>query len=79
VPNIFKLIQKYGKITEKEMYSVFNMGIGMILFVRPDNVTAVKKKIPGAKIIGEIVEGTWGVRLINQKLNIKYQKYILKI
>lgn len=33
VPGIFKIIQDAGNISDKEMYSVFNMGIGMILVV----------------------------------------------
>lgn len=33
VPNIFKIIREKGGISEKEMYSVFNMGIGMVLVV----------------------------------------------
>ncbi len=33
VPRIFRIIQEKGKIEDKEMYSVFNMGIGMILVV----------------------------------------------
>ena len=32
---IFPLIQKIGKVSEKEMYTVFNMGIGMVLVVSP--------------------------------------------
>jgi len=30
-PGIFKLIQRYGHVTDEEMYSRFNMGIGMCL------------------------------------------------
>jgi len=33
VPGIFRLIQEKGNISEKEMYSVFNMGIGLIVVV----------------------------------------------
>lgn len=31
VPEIFKVIQESGNLDEKEMYSVFNMGIGMVV------------------------------------------------
>ncbi len=31
VPELFRFIQRKGKIPEREMFSVFNMGIGMIL------------------------------------------------
>jgi len=63
VPNLFHLIKKYGKIAEDEMYSVFNMGIGMILFVPPKNVDKIIKQIPEAKIIGEVVKGDFGVQI----------------
>lgn len=33
VPEIFKLLQKWGNVDSKEMYGTFNMGIGMILIV----------------------------------------------
>lgn len=67
VPPIFRIIQKYGKISEQEMYSVFNMGIGMILFVPYKNVSKIIQKIPDAKIIGEVVKGNFGVKLLNEK------------
>ncbi len=35
VPEVFRLIQKKGKIPEKEMFRVFNMGIGMVIIVDP--------------------------------------------
>jgi phosphoribosylformylglycinamidine cyclo-ligase len=36
VPELFKFIQRKGDIPEREMFSVFNMGIGMILVCRED-------------------------------------------
>ncbi len=63
VPKIFTLIQKYGKISEMEMYRVFNMGIGMVLFARPNNVNKILKRITRAKIIGEVRQGNWGVSI----------------
>ncbi len=36
VPELFRFIQKKGEIPEREMFSVFNMGIGMILVCRED-------------------------------------------
>jgi phosphoribosylformylglycinamidine cyclo-ligase len=35
-PQLFNWLQRLGNIAEKEMFSVFNMGIGMILCVPPD-------------------------------------------
>ncbi len=59
VPAIFKLIQQKGNISDKEMYSVFNMGIGMIIVVKKDwaNKIATKaNRFFPASIIGEIVK-----------------------
>ena len=38
VPAIFRLIQERGHVDEMEMYRVFNMGIGMVLLVAPEQV-----------------------------------------
>ena len=40
-PSIFKLIQQTGKISDKEMRKVFNMGIGLIAIVDRKNVERV--------------------------------------
>jgi phosphoribosylformylglycinamidine cyclo-ligase len=39
IPPVFRLIQQIGEINEEEMREVFNLGIGLILVVRPENVT----------------------------------------
>ena len=36
VPPLFSLIGKLGEVPQPEMYRVFNMGIGMVLFLAPD-------------------------------------------
>ncbi len=41
---IFDMIQKEGAIEESEMRHVFNLGIGMILIVNPENVDEVKRQ-----------------------------------
>jgi phosphoribosylformylglycinamidine cyclo-ligase len=63
VPKIFQLIQEYGNIPDSEMYRVFNMGIGMVVFVDKKSLTKIIKKLTGAKIIGEVVKGDFGVRI----------------
>ncbi|MDR2571372.1 MAG: phosphoribosylformylglycinamidine cyclo-ligase [Oscillospiraceae bacterium] len=43
IPQIFKLIQKWGNVDEIEMYSTFNMGIGFVLcidFTNADSIIA---------------------------------------
>lgn len=65
---IFDVIAKYGNISEKDMFSTFNMGVGMI-FAAPKgqaNEIIAHLKLQGEKayIIGEITEGVNGVDLI---------------
>jgi phosphoribosylformylglycinamidine cyclo-ligase len=61
IPPIFSLIQKGGRISDTEMYRVFNMGIGMIVVVPEKSVnavlkTAVKKKVEAVEI-GRVSKG----------------------
>lgn len=38
---IFKLLQRWGNVEPKEMYHTFNMGIGMVLVVKPEVVESI--------------------------------------
>lgn len=58
---IFELISKY--VDEHEMFRAFNMGIGMILVVKADDVDEVLLKTDGY-VIGEIKKGSKRVELI---------------
>lgn len=40
---IFKALEKYGNIPHEEMFEIFNMGIGLMLAVSPENVEQVKE------------------------------------
>ncbi len=61
VPSIFKLMQQKGNITDKEMFTTFNMGIGMMAIVGKEDaeqsIKILKDTGEDAKIIGKIVEG----------------------
>jgi phosphoribosylformylglycinamidine cyclo-ligase len=61
VPEIFNLIQKCGNVEQDEMYSTFNMGIGMLVFTAPNDVAEIRKHLEdkGETIIecGRVVEG----------------------
>ncbi len=56
IPFIFDLIQKTGEISAEEMRRVFNLGIGMVLIIKPENVNEVMAKCSSENpiIIGEI-------------------------
>ena len=64
---IFKLIEKVGKIPERDMFNTFNMGVGMSVVIPKEEVdTALEilnKNGEDAYVIGEIVKGE-GVELI---------------
>ena len=57
-PKIFDLIMKTGNIEEKEMYNVFNMGIGFIMAVEDKDVDLVLNKLSEinekAYVIGKV-------------------------
>jgi len=62
VPPIFTALQKMGQIDLEEMYTCFNMGIGMIV-VAPQEASLqiladLKKMGQAAWVIGEVVRGT---------------------
>ncbi len=57
---IFDLIAKTGNIPEHDMYNTFNMGVGMCVVVRPEDVdrtlAILKKNGDDAYVIGKIVK-----------------------
>lgn len=65
---ILELIQEAGRISDREMYSTFNMGVGMILAVPADQaqqaLTILRGTGEGACRIGTVVHGDEGVILV---------------
>jgi len=55
VPAVFRLIQECGHVDEVEMYRVFNMGIGMVLLVSPEQVEPVLNTLKEAVVIGQAI------------------------
>ena len=57
-PRIFDLIRETGDIDEKEMYNVFNMGIGFVMALEPEDVDHVlellKEMGEPAYVIGKV-------------------------
>ena len=58
---VFRFLEKYGKIAHREMFNIFNMGIGMVIALD----AAEAQKAVGllaahgerASVIGRVVEG----------------------
>ncbi|MCM8815951.1 MAG: phosphoribosylformylglycinamidine cyclo-ligase [Candidatus Omnitrophica bacterium] len=70
VPKIFQIIQEKGNIKSKEMFNVFNMGIGLIVIVsekKKEKVKNIVKKL-GFRCfeIGVITDGYGDVKLLNK-------------
>ena len=67
VPPIFKMLAREGQIEEQMMYNTYNMGLGMIVAVSPENVDAAMEAIKKAGdtpyVVGKIENGEKGVTL----------------
>ena len=67
VPPIFGLLAKTGQIEEQMMYNTFNMGVGMVLAVAPQDADAAIRAVQttggSAFILGETAEGEKAVTL----------------
>jgi len=61
VPAVFNWVQKLGDIQREEMYRVFNMGLGLVVIVRPNAVDHARDLISGCQLsshlIGSIRDG----------------------
>jgi len=57
VPRIFQILQRNGNIDLREMYQVFNMGIGMVAVVAEENARRAMSMLQ-AKRIGRIERGS---------------------
>ena len=59
-PPIFDLIQKNGDISTKEMYNVFNMGLGFVMAVDPSDVEKVQAALneinEPSYVVGKVTE-----------------------
>ena len=63
VPPVFGLIAEAAGASEDDLYSTFNMGVGMVLVVAADAADAVMVEVgPAATRIGEILTGAGLVR-----------------
>ena len=64
VPPLFRLIQKAGNVDENEMYHVFNMGLGMVVFCSKVNVDKLLRALPEAKVIGQVIREQVDARVV---------------
>lgn len=71
---IFNLLQKYGNIPAREMYNIFNMGVGMVVAVSEADGQKAVDSLRGcginASIIGRVVAGK-GVMIQDSQANLE--------
>lgn len=69
-PEIFNLLQKWGNIQLDEMYGTFNMGIGMVIVVKSEELESItsflQEKGEAYSLLGEITSGDKGLVLCHQ-------------
>ena len=58
---VFRMLEKYGKIAHREMFNIFNMGIGMVIAMPAEDaekaIAILAKHGDKAQIIGKVIEG----------------------
>lgn len=66
-PPVFEVLRRAGGIPEEDMVATFNLGIGMVLVIRPQDAIPALAHLEAqgvpAFLIGEIVPGPRGVEL----------------
>jgi phosphoribosylformylglycinamidine cyclo-ligase len=59
---VFRFLYEQGNVERDEMLRVFNMGVGMVLFIAPENVDRVAKHFTQIAqpyyFIGNVVKGS---------------------
>lgn len=67
LPPIFKVLQEAGQLEETDLYGTFNMGIGLVMAVSPEEASSVMETLEkmGEKawVIGRVTQGTRQVSL----------------
>lgn len=57
LPPLFRLIQQQGGVPDSEMRRVFNLGVGMVVIIKPEQAAAALETLAEGWRIGEVVEG----------------------
>ncbi len=69
VPPVFEWLQQLGQVSDAEMQRVFNLGVGMILVVRPYFADSIQHQLASVGCeswqLGEIVEGPKSVVFVD--------------
>ena len=64
---VFKMLEKWGGVPHREMFNIFNMGIGMVIVLDPSEaqkaISILESHGEKASVIGKVT-GTPGVNII---------------
>ena len=64
---VFRFLEKYGKVAHREMFNIFNMGIGMVLAVNPADAGRTVERLgelgERASVIGRVTDSE-GVEIL---------------
>ena len=64
---VFRMLEKYGNVPHREMFNIFNMGIGMVIAVAPEDaertLEVLRAEGEDPKVIGKVIKGK-GVTLL---------------
>lgn len=58
IPPLFRIIQGQGDVEEREMFQVFNMGVGMVVACSPEHENEFRRSVPDAWVMGEVIQDT---------------------
>jgi phosphoribosylformylglycinamidine cyclo-ligase len=66
---LFSVLRDLGKLNDEEIYRTFNMGVGLVMIMNPDQVDAARtqlREFPEFKLyeIGQVVEGSQVVKML---------------
>ena len=69
MPKVFKWLKEEGDISNKDMFRIFNCGIGMVLIVDKKDVKDISNKISGMNLKNYVIGA---VKEKNQEQSVIY-------
>lgn len=62
---IFELIREVSGLPDRELYRTFNMGVGMVIIIKPSDLDELRSQIEETIwVIGELTSGNREVDLV---------------
>ena len=64
IPPLFTLLAELGGVEEQEEFDTWNMGIGLVAVIAPEDVDAALAAVPGSVALGRVVPHSGGRRVL---------------